>query len=189
MAPVPRAIRHITNTSILEPAHLYPYGTNYDVLWLGHCGAHPEHPAPEVTFFDYTVLPSKQIRVWDHKPAFNIGEGNRQVRVGDSYVCSFAYAVGARGAKKLLGTMEGGGTAFDVELNNACKDTATCVGIIPELMHQAEFKGRMGLIDSVNKPSDGRVKSEEGELTTFNIPYSARCNADRSDTERIQCLP
>lgn len=150
----------------------------------------PERSAPNITFIDESVLPSDQIRVWDRRPMNKIGEHRRQVRLGDAMVCSFAYGITWQAAIPLLKFVKGGGTAFDVELNNACKDMVSCIGVNPELMHQAKVLGHMGLIDKANNRKGPFVNSEqEGRLITPNIPYSTRCNIGRSEDDRVQCLP
>lgn len=84
-----------------------------------------------------------------------------------------------------------GGTAFDTELNNACKELFSCVAVNPELINQAKVVERIGLIDKANSkgqetPADD---AQVWELKAPNIPYSARCNAGRSDGDRVRCLP
>ena len=93
--------------------------------------------------------------------------------------------------EKLLAFMKDGGTTFHVELNSACKSVVRCVDVNLELMHQARVIGQLGPIDKANKKSKGMAKESQkaGRMTTFNIPYSARCNAGRSDEDKLQCLP
>ena len=151
----------------------------------------PDKPGPNITFFDEAVLPLDQLKVWDHKPFDNIGEHQRQVRLGDGPVCSWAYALTWQIAEKLLTFMKNGGDAFDVQLSNACRGLLSCVTVNPELFNQAKVTGQAGLIDKADgKEVDVTAGAVQiGMLKTPNIRYSARCNAGRSDEDKVQCLP
>lgn len=72
----------------------------------------PKKPAPNVTFFDDSVLPSSQLKVWDRKPIDDIGERYRQARLGDGPVCSWAYGPTWQAAEKLV---------------DVCKERRNCI--------------------------------------------------------------
>ena len=87
--------------------------------------------------------------------------------------------------------MKSGGSAFDVQLNIACQGLLNCIAVNPELFNQAKVAGQSGLIDKADgKEGDAKADvAQTGILKTPNIRYSARCNAGRSDEDRVQCLP
>ncbi|EKG19535.1 hypothetical protein MPH_03399 [Macrophomina phaseolina MS6] len=91
-----------------------------------------------------------------------------------------------------------------------------CVSVAPELFHHQRAIGKDGkdssIVDGMNW-ADGKESVDNGELKsrkrkgrkqnrkaikgvtgerrfiTFNIMYSARCNAERSDKELVRCMP
>ncbi|KAI1259561.1 glycosyltransferase family 25 protein [Xylariaceae sp. FL1019] len=121
----------------LSPAHLrssHPdnmYGENWDVLWLGHCGAYlPSSPSPSnpiITIpFDPTVPAKKHLKphpfalhdqLADEYPAHT-----RVVHAAEGNICSLAYAVSAQGARKLVKRFreEGYRQQWDLMLRDVC---------------------------------------------------------------------
>ncbi|KAK7720405.1 hypothetical protein SLS57_005494 [Botryosphaeria dothidea] len=93
-----------------------------------------------------------------------------------------------------------------------------CVSVAPELFHHQRVIGLDGkdssIVDGMNwaeerEKEDGELKSRKGRkkkgkkekkkvsmdgvdkrrFITFNIMYSARCNAERSEKELVKCMP
>ncbi|KAI1130011.1 hypothetical protein F5Y10DRAFT_290257 [Nemania abortiva] len=117
-----------------------PYGDDWDVLWLGHCGAdlpsaQPDEPSAGPPFppslivsilDDATVPAPKHLkphpfalrdRLADAYPAHT-----RVVHAVNGNVCSLAYAVSQRGARKLLWrfNQEGFVDQWDLMLRDYC---------------------------------------------------------------------
>ncbi|KAM3414606.1 hypothetical protein BST61_g9765 [Cercospora zeina] len=84
-----------------------PYGDDWDVLWLGHCGVggYVEEQRLFVVRDDPTVVPP-QIQTYSPKPNMSPsavkGSNNRLVYRGGGGRCIFAYAVSLRGARMFL---------------------------------------------------------------------------------------
>ncbi len=94
-----------------------PYGDDWDLLWLGHCGeVFPEHleenmsKAPTSLDFlsistkhtinpDTTVPPPSQVRGFQN---YTANPYTRWVHVTGAPICTFAYALSLEGARKVL---------------------------------------------------------------------------------------
>lgn len=120
-------------------AHTSPYGDNWDVLWLGHCGDQfPEHlgqnealaesdPGREAMSRKITILNDTTV------PPLGSVKGlvdftsyqphTRFVHVSGAPICTFAYAVSQRGARKVLYGLSVNGLAgpFDNSLAWLCE--------------------------------------------------------------------
>ncbi|MCJ1318438.1 hypothetical protein MMC15_003766 [Xylographa vitiligo] len=210
--PIASAVRILTNAS--SPPDLYPYGTDWDVLWLGHCGDIYGTASPSsIQFSDPTVLPTNVLRnVWIGATYEAFPNHTRNVHYAGGPMCSFAYAVTLHGAKKLKQWASTTGEAFDVKMHRGCVDGAlTCLTATPEVMHHQRMLGAQSLSsddmareyeaeDSEQRNQDARAGREKAlagsgvtlgghRVFTYNIMHSARCNWDRGDDELMQCLP
>ncbi|KAI1875158.1 hypothetical protein JX265_004216 [Neoarthrinium moseri] len=109
-----------------------PYGSGWDVLWLGHCGT--EFPSSHqsqrrISIPDDTTVPAPR-HLKPHPFALNdpLGElyppHTRVVHASSGTVCTLAYAVSRRGAKRLQ--QQFGPAAFtkqwDLALGDWCDD-------------------------------------------------------------------
>lgn len=163
--------------------HGQPYGDNWDVLWLGHCSDPPDMLQPIVRFKDASVISWDKYRAIDRYMTTVLEEGERGVYKSFNPVCTFAYAVSAKGAKKLLAQASTGkGGAFDLMLNYACRDgVLDCISVSPEIFdsyHPAE-----GDLSEVRAGDDGAESNKGFFDTAFgqamghsdNIWKSARC--------------
>ena len=172
-----------------------PYGNTYDVLWLGHCGMRWHGNFGPTTFFNITyrdplVFPMKTYAVWDGKPLEGVPEGHRQVRLGSEVLCTLAYGITLQGAERLLHRLDNGGGhgAFDIELTDACAyGNLRCLTVNPELMHDQVMQGGQGSLINSKKPGSAK-KYEDMIPVTWNIRYSARCNAGFEPGNLQQCL-
>ena len=116
-----------------------PYGTDCDVLWLGHCGSIIEDwiPAPRI-YADHTRIPTDQYASFstgslrDHLP-----EGYRQIQVSTLTVCIFGYGVTEDSAQKILTLLaRGADEAFDVALSQKCREKELrCLVMNPQIMN------------------------------------------------------
>ncbi|EXJ79110.1 hypothetical protein A1O3_08611 [Capronia epimyces CBS 606.96] len=142
-----RGSRYILKT----PAHkspFSPYGDDWDLLWLGHCGTWV-HPEDNRRFFvipdDPTVEPPeyrKNVDVpdmshWEQGP-----NGDNRTRIvfnSEGGVCTASYAISQQGARKALYhmSMEPYNSPIDWGFSNLCKDSAynfTCVSVFPQIV-------------------------------------------------------
>jgi hypothetical protein len=124
-----------------------PYGDNWDILWLGHCGElFPEHLEENmdrevddaglqymsrkfVIEKDATVPPFDKVKGLVDFKAFP--EFTRWVHVSAAPICTFAYALSQSGARKVLydlsvDRLDG---PFDNSLAGLCRRAVDAVGI------------------------------------------------------------
>ncbi|CAM1503736.1 Fc.00g013270.m01.CDS01 [Cosmosporella sp. VM-42] len=201
---VARGARHVLRERSSMPES--PYGDNWDILWLGHCG----EPFPEtlqenvalsveaksrlsgkyVIHNDMTVPPSSKISRlvdWSRYPAHT-----RVVHLTAAPICSFSYAVTQRGARKLLYALSINGLhmAFDNSLAQLCRDSAgamsrgleerglgiKCISVNPTIMFHHKAKG------PVSADTDLQSMSLDGRIrgqgVTESIKYSMRMNLE-----------
>ena len=174
-----------------------PYGDNWDVLWLGHCGT----VAPNVELSDETLrsqsqaLPRGRVLHYNdqtvparhHLAVFEEEFDPRQVFPEHTRVthhtldlfCTFAYAVSQRGARRIL--YEAGirkfDKPFDLMLREICVGvnerprTATCLTVDPGLFHTFRGFKKSALSDIMEAQGD-----EMERAFSPNIRYSVRLN-------------
>ncbi|KAK8243573.1 hypothetical protein IWZ00DRAFT_179311 [Phyllosticta capitalensis] len=153
-----------------------PYGLDWDVLWLGHCGSslpREDDEAAQITSFTDTTLPAV-VKTTNPQLLDNPTYQRYVYRTG-SPICSFAYGVTQEAANLIVErAATGEAVAFDVWLHFACeRGELRCFAVNPELFHQHEMAGPHDSI--INGVDSGTVVEAR---RTMNIRYSARCNAD-----------
>lgn len=169
-----------------------PYGDDWDVLWIGHCGElFPEDldenkgKTPYKKFLikdDMTVPPRDKLT-----SLIDFGkypEHTRIVHVGAAPICTFAYALSQRGARKVLLDMSIDGLSghYDNALAQLCRNAARtedpsalhakCISVTPPIMFHHRAKGSMGQDSDTIETEDGF--REKG--FTEDIVWSARNN-------------
>ncbi|KAI0389754.1 glycosyltransferase family 25 protein [Xylariaceae sp. FL0594] len=169
-----------------------PYGNDWDVLWLGHCGeifpevlpenvGKPEHPKYTISN-DETVPPLS--KVTGLVKFADYPEFTRWVHIAGGPICTFAYAVSQRGARKILYGLgiDRLGAPVDNALADFCRDGASgnqdglrakCISITPPLFFHHRAKGRITADSDIQNPNPNEMR-EKG--TTENIVWSARNN-------------
>ncbi|KAF2449460.1 glycosyltransferase family 25 protein [Karstenula rhodostoma CBS 690.94] len=114
-----------------------PHGRDWDVLWLGHCGGDlppPSRAAPDRVMLlnDFTVPSPKHLRLRDTSPPDPIATlyppyTRVYCRTSNSTLCTLAYTVTHRGARKVL--FELGirdlSKGFDIALSDHCAGLVT----------------------------------------------------------------
>lgn len=181
MKLVANAVRNLTNTPASEKA---PYGRDWDVLWIGHCGEYWEDSYETVIFQDPTVCPHSKYLGWAKQYIERLPDYHRAVYRSFNPVCSFAYALSKEGARKVLQYMGASqGEAFDVKMMETCKaHQLSCISVVPEVIHQyfppPKYEVKSA-VDILNGEKSGSVEEEfEGSMgSTENILESARCHA------------
>ncbi len=150
-----------------------PYGSGWDLLWLGHCG--DSFPfSPMVHFHDDTVPPRNRIKTWN-KDLLALPEGTRTAHYSTGPICTFAYAVTIPTARKIISyAMDA--EAYDIRLSIACRIELRCITINPEVFHHHEPLGA-GRSSDIEAMNEGQLKevNDFSVASTANIRNSARC--------------
>lgn len=183
MPPLVDGVREFTQAR--EDDLATPYGSNWDVLWFGHCGEWSQDWMPFHSWPDETVVPHSEYVGWarvDMKK--HLPEGVRTTHPTTNSVCTFAYGVTAMGARKIIDHVSvGHEEAFDVALSMACRDKKlTCVTIHPEVFHHYKPPSEYGQSSEVTVLNAHENEINEDSMaetmgTTANIIHSARCEA------------
>jgi len=199
---IARGARHILHDASTIPPHS-PYGDDWDILWLGHCG----EPFPE-TLEENAGLPSEDLARMSEKyiiqdddtvpPYSQVSRlvdwsryrpHTRIIHMSAAPICSFAYAVSLRGAKKILYELSVNGLrmAFDNSLAQLCRDSMydlgrkhsggydmRCLSVNPTIMFHHKAKGLVASDSDIqNLGSDGSVRDKG---VTESIKWSTRLN-------------
>lgn len=206
------------NLPLTESPKYNPYGDDWDVLWLGHCGGlqipgrteggseesktiprgliiHPNDPTvPEPHY----LRDFRGTHGITHIPSVDIQNHTRIVHHPQEGFCSVAYAVSQRGARKMLWYMavRAFDGWFDTMLPHFCegKDLEnmarpTCITVQPQFFDQHVPRGDMW------KESDIFLFGGEGfreVAKTPNIRWSTRINLPKlvsGDTDYIDQFP
>lgn len=183
MSLVSDNVRAYTGVNESDPM---PFGIDWDVLWLGHCGSLivDEMPPPRI-FADDSRCETELYSGWSK--AFlrdRLVEGHRQVQSSLLTVCTFGYGVTKRGARKMVSLLsKGADEAFDVALSGYCKEEKLkCLVVNPQLFNHYEPPVGSGYLSAVHVgDGQGETSDESGfensKGTTGNIVKSARCEA------------
>lgn len=157
-----------------------PYGDDWDLLWLGHCGAKiqandarrflvendPSVPAPRrrVNKYPETLDPARE----------GYEDSARVVFRTDGVQCPNTYAVSNRGARRILHTLSTSlrFVPYDVALSNLCRNEPRfkCLSVFPQLFDRRK-RFQLGNIF--------RDNSTVVERETSNIVFSTHFNMVR----------
>jgi hypothetical protein len=158
-----------------------PYGLDWDVIWMGHCGDPPQFKkVRHVTYEDPTVLPFEKYRNINKLVITQLKRGQRAVHFSVGPICTWAYAVSANGARKLLAeASEGRDDAYDLKLMNKCKsEDLRCITVNMELFDQyTPAEGEQSEVRAGNYGEDLEPEpiSSRSMGHTPNVLKSARC--------------
>lgn len=155
-----------------------PYGSDWDVLWMGHCSDPADSKKPMIVWPDDSVSPLDEYRGLNRHVTTVLSEGQRSVHYAENAVCSFAYAVSARGAREVLRLASmGHGGAFDLMLMGACRDEGlTCISVNPEVFDPYRpADGELSEVRAADQGEEVASPINDGIGTTDNIRRSARC--------------
>ncbi|KAI1118176.1 glycosyltransferase family 25 protein [Nemania sp. NC0429] len=169
------------------PEDTKPYGTDWDVLWLGHCGSVIEDGMPESRLYgDDSRCETALYSGWSKRfLREKLAEGHRLIQISRQTVCTFGYGVTKSSAQKVLGLVgTGANEAFDVSLSSYCRDgRLRCLVVNPQVFNHYEPPSGHGYVSPVHV-GDGRGNAAPDEAdfesvmgTTGNIMKSARCEA------------
>jgi hypothetical protein len=165
-----------------EEQDVDPYGIRWDIIWMGHCSDPPPSKSEGeiILFADNTTAPIEKYRGLNPHLRDVVKDGQRIVHYSVNPVCTFAYAVSYRGARKFLAHASlGRGGAFDLMLMHACQDEVLkCVSVNPEI-----FDPYIPIEDGASEVRAGDagadIEYEVGKAMehTDNTLNSARCIA------------
>lgn len=163
-----------------------PFGMDWDVLWLGHCGSIiTDDMAGSRVYADDSRCETELYSGWSKRfLRENLTEGHRQVQPAKLTVCTFGFGVTRDGARKMLPLLsQGGNEAYDVALSGYCNDRKLkCILVNPQLFNHYEPPRDSGYLSDVHV-GDGQGQTsddsnfEDSMGTTGNIMKSARCEA------------
>ena len=157
-----------------------PYGDDWDLLWLGHCGVsiHPADQRHYIISNDPTVpSPKKRVNYQDVPDMSGYSNSTRIVHRVSSGCCLYSYALSYRGAQKML-QVQSSLTKFypiDIGIRVMCRDRDTfkCVGVFPQIIDSHKAAG------SIERDSDiTNFEKEKKRIKgyTNNIVRSTRLN-------------
>jgi hypothetical protein len=169
-----------------------PYGGDWDLLWLGHCGIKCHSDRPFYMMHDQTAVPAAQLPHYWQGPAIHKGtEETNHTRiicgVSDS-VCSYAYALTYHAAQKLLSALSvtplnqamppGESIVFDVILGRLCKiGYLKCISSYPSLIGNWKAPGSRSkhsdIQDIKDTPEDEITPKKTG---SSGVMYSTMSN-------------
>ena len=184
-----RGSRYLLSTSS-QPSIGSPYGNDWDLLWLGHCGSNvdPSDPRAFVISHDPTVAPPEKRRgaahpdmsPWESLP--NAQGTTRIVFKAASGVCTAAYAVSLRGAEKMLYHMSmlPFNAPVDWGLGNMCREkwsNFSCIAPYPMLIGVYRPAGNTSKWSNIVYGDESQSGIEERD-SSENIVFSTRMNID-----------
>lgn len=170
-----------------------PYGDNWDLLWLGHCGMNLPSTGLVIHSDDSSVPEPQFLHSWmknEMTPLAIYPHHTRVVmRQSTTPVCSLAYAISQRGARKLLYSLglSKFDSPYDVMLRAWCQgsdgnEQHICPAVLPQLFDHYKRQGsKTGDSDISETSQENREKAE-----TLNIRWSVRLNMEkilRGDTD------
>ncbi|CAK40570.1 uncharacterized protein An11g02090 [Aspergillus niger] len=164
-----------------------PYGDDWDIIWLGHCGMECRTNEPYfVSSNDTTVLPPHHfLPYWRDPPPFGIPDYTRLTCAVNDAVCSIVYAVSYHGAQKILSALSVNptgladkidiGAQFDVSLGRMCGNGyLRCFAVYPSLTGGYHPAGPS------SKESDIHGGNEDVHpVSSHGVMYSTMLNINR----------
>ncbi|KAL2832903.1 hypothetical protein BDW59DRAFT_93893 [Aspergillus cavernicola] len=172
-----------------------PYGHDWDILWLGHCGLECKTDLPSfLTPNDSTVLPPQHfLPYWrDPPPLDRLDNGRLTCSISDG-VCSIVYAVSFRGAQRILAALSVNpseiadkidiGAQFDVSLGRMCGNGyLQCFAPYPSLTGGYRPEGPVTKGSDINGADGDPGKPFEGPIEgpfSNGVMYSTMLNIHR----------
>ncbi|KAK7422149.1 hypothetical protein QQZ08_009617 [Neonectria magnoliae] len=174
------------------PVTYSPYGDEWDLLWLGHCGmqlppADGNVPTGRVVLKDDETVPAKQYLLSHVKPYTFRDEYPDHTRVmHHAYegLCSLAYAVTQRGAREILReiALKDPTTPVDIMIRWFCtavhgRRHHNCLAVQPPIFNPHRTRGPKGDTSNIDSKweGDGWWDTAETRMTRWSV----RLNADR----------
>jgi hypothetical protein len=168
-----------------------PYGDDWDLLWIGHCGSAPA-PWSErryVIHSDPTVEPPEK-RTGVGRPDMtryeNGPDGDASTRIifpAIGGVCTASYAISLKGARKALYrlSMSPNDSPVDWGMNSLCADkdlNFNCVSTFPPIVGLYRPAGNLSRNSDIGYGNEADLAvAEEGH--SERLVFSTRANLDR----------
>ena len=175
-----------------------PYGDDWDLLWLGHCGATLHKDSKHLFRIDNdpTVAPD------NHRTSFKgsinttaYPASTRLVFRQGGGLCVYAYALSYRGAQKLLLNENNRKefANFDNSIDHLCGSGSKahgrnkkggwqgefrCLSVYPQIVDSHKAAGSILRDSDINNPA-GTMDEERETGYTFNIVRSVRLNIEK----------
>lgn len=175
------AVRSLQGKTTNEPT-ASPYGDDWDILWLAHCGIECRTDIPFfLTPNDPTILPPHHfLPYWREPPPVGRPDHTRLTCSTSDGVCSIAYAVSYRGAQKILAALSVNpsgiaeeidiGAQFDVSLGRMCGNGyLKCFAPYPSLM------GGYIKTSDIHSPEE----ASREKPSSYGVMYSTMMNIRR----------
>jgi hypothetical protein len=179
-------IREISSSANANGAAVdTPYGNNWDLLWLGHCGDKIAKNVTTAAVHDPS-LPDASLYRGAYGTYSYFPPHLRLAHISYWPLCTYAYAVTQEAALKIYRHAVGGEEdIITVVLRNMCHSgTLRCVTVNPELFHHHKQKGQEG--SQIAKAEGWRKLGKIQDVSyTPNIRYSARCNSRARSTTSV----
>lgn len=178
---------HISELTSMDAKDESPYGSNWDILWLGHCGERSDLEVRHVQYPDETRIEVDQYSGWSKKYWMSdIPPRHRRIQKAMNPVCTFAYAITKQSAQRVLDFLgRGADEAYDVAMQHQCvMGNLRCLVVSPQLFNHHEPSEESGYISIVGEGDGGGTSTilQYAEGKTANIVQSARCKALFNDT-------
>ena len=170
----------LEQTGGIPEGTLSPYGDNWDIIWMGHCGSNA-YGDGRIWRFNDTAVPPED---YEYRFGGTPGDdqhvpGTRMVYSLRGGVCSTAYAISYQGAVKLIKYFQEVGDNIDLALGWYCDHMidVACVGVWPQVITAAASHS------NIQHP-DGEVAPGQDDDEAIHpgpaLQYSARVNAQKA---------
>lgn len=162
--------------------------SSWDILYPGHCDDLPSPlylSHPHTLYSNPTTLSHHLLHPDTHSflASLNTPSNTRIIHRALFPFCTFAYAVTRLSATRILQNLarkkEGGISAFDVQLLEACRDGWGCWSTGAEVYHHAVGSSQISISDGGEADGGGGVVAEGQRIevpgrATWNIACGAR---------------
>lgn len=190
-----------------DSAAMHPYReSEWDIFWPGHYGMSFVDGTDIFKYRDPYALPWSRLTAtfnnYYEQMAIESQSGERQPQqliFNVAPLSTFAYATTKAHAARLVqkiskdGIFRKDGSPFDMALHIDCVGKAhRCVAPVPQLFHHHQVDGERAISSSGGDELQDMTWYESKHKYTFNIEWSARCNAahvGENVSDRWQCLP
>lgn len=159
-----------------------PYGDDWDMLWVGHCGSSfGTNPRRYIIENDPTVPPPQHRQV-NKAPDFaaeGFDNSTRVIYMAGGGLCTQAYALSLRGARKVLQfyTTTLRFAPIDLSLHQLCNQRPldfNCAAPFPQLWSSHRTVGYTNRDSDIMRLGKGKIREK---ATTGNIVHPMRLNA------------
>ena len=190
LAPVAVGTQKLLHTAEKKGKPHSPYGDDWDILWLGHCGSQLRTDDERMLIHNDPTVPPPTKRWNMGDPSFNrkgITNSTRVVSRANNAMCLYGYAVSLAGARKILyhASFQANPDAIDTRINHLCDSARKgeysdldCLHVYPSIFNSYRKAGRAdGDSDQPGHETDekGQVEMREQGLS-YNTVYSTMLN-------------